>query len=219
MPIKVISFLCVNSIDTLLYASSSSVYGKDSKQPFNESADCSNPESYYAATKRSNELMAYAYWKTKKIKSLGMRFFTVYGSWGRPDMAPMLFAKAAFKNEKIQVFNHGNQKRDFTHVSDIVDSVFLLSNCFNKKIHKAELVNLGNGSPTKLLDFISTIEKKINIKLKKDLVEAQLGDVEETYADDSKLKLLIGERPKMGLDKGVSEFLKWFKKYYENFNY
>ena len=215
---KVLDFVTSNSISNFLYASSSSVYGKDSPQPFNESSVCSSPESYYAATKRSNELMAYAYWKTRGLKSLGMRFFTVYGSWGRPDMAPMLFTKAAINNEKIQVCNHGNQKRDFTHVSDIVDSIFLLSNCFKEKIHKAELVNLGNGSPTKLLDFISSIEKQINIQLTKEFVDAQLGDVEETYADDTKLKLLIGERIKTSLDKGIVEFIKWYKQYYENFN-
>lgn len=214
---KVLDFVTSNSINKFLYASSSSVYGKDSPQPFNESSVCSSPESYYAATKRSNELMAYTYWKTRGLKSLGMRFFTVYGSWGRPDMAPMLFANAASNNEKIQVFNHGNQKRDFTHVSDIIDSVFLLSNCFNEKINKAELVNIGNGRPTKLLDFISTLEKQISLKLRKDFIDAQLGDVEETYADDTKLKLLIGERPKKGLDEGIFEFLKWYKEYYENF--
>jgi len=130
----------------------------------------------------------------------------------------MLFANAAIKNERIRVFNHGKQKRDFTHISDIVNSIFLLNNCFEKKIQKAELVNIGNGSPTKLLDFISTLEIKLNIKLKKDFVEAQLGDVEETYADDTKLKLLTDYSPKKNLDEGVTEFLKWYKKYYENLN-
>tara|TARA_X000000950_G_scaffold28172_1_gene30372 strand:+ start:14831 stop:15826 length:996 start_codon:yes stop_codon:yes gene_type:complete len=215
---KVLDFVSNNSIKNFLYASSSSVYGKYSAQPFNESSDCSFPESYYAATKRANELMAHAYWKTKGLKSLGMRFFTVYGSWGRPDMAPMLFANAAYENKTIKVFNYGNQKRDFTHISDITNSIFLLSSCFGKKIKNAEIVNIGNGSPINLLDFISTIEKRINKKIDKEFIEAQLGDVEETYADDTKLKTLIGESSKINLTVGISEFLKWYNKYYENIN-
>ena len=216
---KVLEFVTNQSIDVFLYASSSSVYGKDSPQPFNESSECSSPESYYAATKRSNELMAYSYWKTKGLKSIGLRFFTVYGSWGRPDMAPMLFAKAAVNNETIKVFNYGNQKRDFTHINDIVNAIFLLTNCFKVKIKKAELVNIGNGLPTNLLDFIVTIEKSIGVKLLQEFVGEQLGDVAETYADDTNLKLLIGERSKTSLNDGVVEFINWYKNYYENFNY
>ena len=216
---KVIEFVSNNSIDVFLYASSSSVYGKDSLQPFNESADCSSPESYYAATKKTNELMAYSYWKTKSLKSIGLRFFTVYCSWGRPDMAPMLFAKAAFNNEKIKVFNHGNQKRDFTHIDDIVNSILMLTMCFSKKIHKAEIVNIGNGSPTNLLDFIETIEKATGLNLEKEFVDAQVGDVEETHADATKLNLLIGDINKTSLNNGVFEFINWFKSYYENINY
>jgi UDP-glucuronate 4-epimerase len=216
---KVLEFVNNNAIDTFLYASSSSVYGKDSLQPFNESAKCASPESYYAATKKTNELMAYSYWKTKYVKSIGLRFFTVYGSWGRPDMAPMLFAKAALNNEKIKVFNHGVQKRDFTHIDDIVNSILLLTKCFSEKIHKAEIVNIGNGSPTNLLDFIESIEKSIGLNLQKEFVDAQLGDVAETYADDTKLNLLIGDRSKTILDDGIIEFINWFKSYYEDINH
>lgn len=215
---KVLEFVTNNSIDNFLYASSSSVYGKDSSQPFNELAECSSPESYYAATKRANELMAYSYWKTKGVKSLGLRFFTVYGSWGRPDMAPMIFAKAAFENQLIKVFNHGIQKRDFTHVNDIVNSILSLSECFNKKIDTAEIVNIGNGAPTNLLDFINIIEAKTGMKLQKEFIDAQLGDVAETFADDTKLNTLIGIRPKTDLNKGIDEFINWYKLYYENFN-
>ena len=215
---KVLEFVTNNSIDNFLYASSSSVYGKDSCQPFNELAECSSPESYYAATKRANELMAYSYWKTKGVKSLGLRFFTVYGSWGRPDMAPMIFAKAAFENQLIKVFNHGVQKRDFTHVNDIVNSILSLSECFNKKIDTAEIVNIGNGAPTNLLDFINIIEVKTGMKLQKEFIDAQLGDVAETFADDTKLNTLIGIRPKTDLNKGIDEFINWYKLYYENFN-
>ena len=216
---KVLEFVENQSIPNFLYASSSSVYGKDTPQPFNELAECSYPESYYAATKRSNELMAYAYWKTKGVKSVGLRFFTVYGSWGRPDMAPMLFAKAAFNNENIKVFNHGNQKRDFTHISDIVNSIFLIMNNFKSKIDKAEVVNIGNGSPTNLLDFINIIETSLGVELKKEFVDAQLGDVSETYADNTKLKMLIGNFSKTSLSDGILEFINWYKSYYENFNY
>ena len=215
---KVLEFVTNNSIDNFLYASSSSVYGKDSCQPFNELAECSSPESYYAATKRANELMAYSYWKTKGVKSLGLRFFTVYGPWGRPDMAPMIFAKAAFENQLIKVFNHGVQKRDFTHVNDIVNSILSLSECFNKKIDTAEIVNIGNGAPTNLLDFINIIEVKTGMKLQKEFIDAQLGDVAETFADDTKLNTLIGIRPKTDLNKGIDEFINWYKLYYENFN-
>ena len=215
---KVLEFVVNKSIDVFLYASSSSVYGKNSTQPFSESSECSSPESYYAATKRSNELMAYSYWKTKGLKSIGLRFFTVYGSWGRPDMAPMLFAKAALNNETIKVFNHGNQKRDFTHVNDIVNAIFSLTNCFKIKIKEAELVNIGNGSPTNLLEFIREIEDSFGVKLKKEFVDEQLGDVAETFADDTKLKLLIGESTKTSLTNGVNEFINWYKNYNENFN-
>lgn len=215
---KVLEFVSDNSIDTFLYASSSSVYGKDSLQPFKESALCSSPESYYAATKKANELMAHSYWKTKGLKSLGLRFFTVYGSWGRPDMAPMLFAKSAFDNQKIKVFNHGIQKRDFTHVSDIVNSLFMCFECFSEKIHASEIVNIGNGAPTNLLDFINILEAKIGLKLEKEFLPAQLGDVEETYADTTKLSELIGLQSKIKLDEGIYEFISWYKSYYESFN-
>jgi len=133
-------------------------------------------------------------------------------------MAPMIFAKAAFENQLIKVFNHGVQKRDFTHVNDIVNSILSLSECFNKKIDTAEIVNIGNGAPTNLLDFINIIEVKTGMKLQKEFIDAQLGDVAETFADDTKLNTLIGIRPKTDLNKGIDEFINWYKLYYENFN-
>jgi len=133
-------------------------------------------------------------------------------------MAPMLFAKAAFDNQLIKVFNHGIQKRDFTHIDDIVNSILSICECFIEKIFTAEIVNIGNGMPTNLLDFINVIEVKTGIKLQKEFVNAQLGDVAETYADDTKLNSLIGNRTKTNLDKGIDEFINWYKLYYESFN-
>ena len=212
---SVIEFVERHSIKRFIYASSSSVYGKSSMQPFTETESCNEPESYYAATKKSNELMAQSYFKTKGLRSIGLRFFTVYGPWGRPDMAPYLFAKAAFNGEPIKVFNHGNQKRDFTYVGDIVEGIFLSVEDF-EKVKGAEIFNIGFGAPTGLMDFISEIESATGRVLEKSLVEAQLGDVEVTYANTLKLKSTFGYSPKVGLEEGVSNFIKWFKSYHEN---
>jgi UDP-glucuronate 4-epimerase len=212
---SVIEFVERHSIGRFVYASSSSVYGKSSMQPFTETESCNQPESYYAATKKSNELMAQSYFKTKGVRSIGLRFFTVYGPWGRPDMAPYLFAKAAFNGEPIKVFNHGNQKRDFTYVGDIVEGIFLSVEDF-EKVKGAEIFNIGFGAPTGLMDFISEIESATSRELEKSLVEAQLGDVEVTYANTQKLQSTFGYSPKVGLEEGVSNFIEWFKSYHEN---
>ena len=211
---KVIEFVLRKNIDRFLYASSSSVYGKNSKQPFSESEPCNSPESYYAATKRANELMAYSYSKTQGLKSIGLRFFTVYGPWGRPDMAPMLFAHAAFKKNTIDVFNYGKQKRDFTYVDDIIEGIYSL---VIKDNYESDylLMNIGNGSPVGLLDFISTIEK-YSCPIDKKMVAAQMGDVEVTYADTSLLSKTVGYKSKYNLDTGIQIFMNWFKNY---FNY
>ena len=208
---KVIEFVLKKKIDRFLYASSSSVYGKNSKQPFSESEPCDSPESYYAATKRANELMAYSYSKTEGLKSIGLRFFTVYGPWGRPDMAPMLFAHAAYNKNTIDVFNYGKQKRDFTYVDDIIEGIYALV----KDNHESDylLLNIGNGSPVGLLDFISTIEK-YSCPIDKKMVAAQKGDVEVTFADTSLLSKKVGYLPKYDLDTGIQIFMKWFKKYH-----
>ena len=212
---KVIEFVESKPIGRFVYASSSSVYGKSSVQPFSESEACNQPESYYAATKKSNELMAQSYFKTKGLNSIGLRFFTVYGPWGRPDMAPFLFAKAAYKGETIKVFNHGNQKRDFTYVGDIVEGIFLSVKNFDK-VKGAEIFNIGYGSPTGLMDFIASIESATGRELNKTYVSAQLGDVEVTYANTQKLESTFGYSPRVGLAEGVLKFIEWFKDYYEN---
>lgn len=212
---KVIEFVETKSIVRFVYASSSSVYGKSSLQPFTETEACNQPESYYAATKKSNELMAHSYFKTKGLNSIGLRFFTVYGPWGRPDMAPFLFANAAYKGEKIKVFNHGNQKRDFTYVGDIVEGIFLSVTNFGK-VKGAEIFNIGYGSPTGLMDFIASIESATGRELNKTYAPAQLGDVEVTFANTQKLESTFGYSPRVGLAEGVQKFIEWFKDYHEN---
>ena len=204
------------NISQILYASSSSVYGKNSIQPFVESEDCSMPESLYAATKRANELMAYSFFKTKGITSIGLRFFTVYGPWGRPDMAPMLFAKAALKSESIDIFNNGNQSRDFTYIDDITNGILLTHKALKEnKILGAEVMNIGRGEPVELMVFIENLELLFNVKLYKNFKEAQLGDVTETYSNTSKLNNLTGYKPKVDLNVGLKYFVDWYKDYYK----
>jgi UDP-glucuronate 4-epimerase len=210
---SVLDFVSLTKIPRFIYASSSSVYGKSADQPFDEEAACVHPESYYAATKKTNELMAYAYFKTKKIRSVGLRFFTVYGPWGRPDMAPFLFVDSAFKGKEISVFNHGNQKRDFTFVNDIVEGILSSVEGFHL-VNGAEIFNIGNGKPTGLMDFISVIEDCTGRKLQKQLVDAQVGDVEVTFADTKKLSSTFGYKPRITLEEGISEFVHWYKGYY-----
>jgi len=211
---KVLDFVHSNQIRRFVYASSSSVYGKNSKQPFSEDEPCNSPESYYAATKIANELMAYSYYKTHNVNSIGLRFFTVYGPWGRPDMAPMLFASSAYNDGTIRVFNHGKQKRDFTFIDDIVEGIFHLIEMQSFPVG-SEVCNIGNGKPVNLMDFIAEIEKQTHRVLKKEFVEAQKGDVTETYADTSKLYRLSGYRAKTNLTEGIKSFIKWYTEYYK----
>jgi UDP-glucuronate 4-epimerase len=210
---KVIEFVEKKQIGNFLYASSSSVYGNNSTQPFNEAEECNSPESYYAATKKSNELMAHAYFKTKRVSSIGLRFFTVYGPWGRPDMAPILFANSAVKEKNIKVFNYGNQKRDFTYVDDIVEGIYQLVKQYRSK-NVCKVVNIGKGSPEGLMQFISEIEKAMGCQIGKDYVEAQKGDVEVTYADTTLLKQEINYSPEISLEDGIVRFINWYNAYY-----
>jgi UDP-glucuronate 4-epimerase len=207
---SVIEFVVKHSINEFVYASSSSVYGKSSNQPFTETEACNQPES-------SNELMAQSYFKTIGINSIGLRFFTVYGPWGRPDMAPYIFADAALKGDTISVFNHGNQKRDFTYIADIVEGIYLSIENFNR-VSGAEIFNIGYGSPIGLMDFIAEIESATGNELIKSFVEAQIGDVEVTYANTKKLENTFGYSPKVGLSEGVANFIKWLKFYNEDSN-
>lgn len=206
---------CVNNNIRLLYASSSSVYGKSNIQPFEENFNCDSPESLYAATKRSNELVAYSYFCTHKLKSIGLRFFTVYGPWGRPDMAPMLFAKSATSNKKIKIYNNGNQMRDFTFISDIVDGIINILDQFDKVCSETMILNIGKGSPVGLMNFISYLEKEFQIEFIKEYLPEQPGDVPLTYASTKLLSRLTQFQPTISLDTGVKLFVEWYKKYHK----
>lgn len=212
---KVIDF-CVRKSTPLIYASSSSVYGKSIKQPFEETFDCNEPESLYAATKRSNELIAYSYIKTHGLKSIGLRFFTVYGPWGRPDMAPMLFANSAISDKRISVFNNGNQSRDFTYISDIVDGIFLIAQKFDYVFNNAKILNIGRGTPVGLMDFIKFLEIEFNITYNLDFLPEQSGDVPITFASTSLLNSLTDFAPKIDLKTGIQLFVDWYKNYYNH---
>jgi UDP-glucuronate 4-epimerase len=210
---SVLEFVSKKGIERFLYASSSSVYGKNSTQPFSEKAPCDSPESYYASTKRANELMAKSYFHTEGLSSIGLRFFTVYGPWGRPDMAPMLFANAGSLDQTIKVFNHGKQERDFTYIDDIVEGIFLLTTMADFP-YQSLVCNIGNGAPVGLMDFISIVEKSMGRDLKKEFIDAQKGDVESTYADTTLLESLVDYKARVGLNIGIPLFMEWFRSYY-----
>lgn len=199
-------------IKHLLYASSSSVYGLSNKFPLSEKDNVDKPISLYAATKKSNELMAYTYSHLFKIPTSGLRFFTVYGPWGRPDMAPILFANAIVNGEEIKVFNEGKLERDFTYIDDIIDGIVLSLNNPPKNDSNYEIYNIGNGKPVKLLRFIQVLEKNLGKKALKNMMPMQMGDVKKTYSDISKLKSL-GYNPKIKIDEGVDKFIEWFLNY------
>lgn len=206
-----------NKIKHLLYASSSSVYGENKKVPFSTSDKADHPISLYAATKKSNELMAHTYSHLFGIPTTGLRFFTVYGPWGRPDMAPILFAKAICKNESIKVFNNGNMSRDFTYIDDIINGIEILLNK-PPKVNKVNsiayrIANIGNGRPESLVKFIKAIEKNFNKEAKKIFLPNQPGDVPRTWADISEIEGM-GYKSITSIDEGVRKFVIWFKKYY-----
>jgi UDP-glucuronate 4-epimerase len=218
-----------NDIKNLSYASSSSVYGLNKSQPFKTSDHTDHPVSLYAATKKSNEMMAHTYSHLYNISTTGLRFFTVYGPWGRPDMAPMLFADAILNDRAIKVFNHGNMSRDFTYVGDIVDGIIkVIDNPATKTesfdaqnpnpgISSApyKVYNIGNNAPVQLLDFIETLEKSIGIDAKKNFMDMQLGDVVSTYADTNDLIKDFDYKPDTNLADGIGEFVKWYRGFYK----
>jgi len=210
------------TIKHLVYASSSSVYGNSDKMPLSVEDRVDNPISLYAATKKSNELMAHTYSHLFKIPTTGLRFFTVYGPWGRPDMAPILFANAISKGNPIKVFNRGDLERDFTYIDDIVEGISrILENGMKKPTAKSSkpkapysIHNIGNGNPVKLMDFIETIEKAIGKKAEKQMYPMQDGDVYKTFADVTSLTEQYNYEPNTGLKEGIGEFIKWYKEYY-----
>lgn len=213
---------CVRSfgIKNFCYASSSSVYGGIKEQPFKESMTVDYPISLYAATKKSNELVAFNYSHLFGIQSTGLRFFTVYGPWGRPDMALFKFTKALFEDKTIDVYNYGDMIRDFTYVDDIVEGVVRviknpapISNS-NPTNAPYRVYNIGNNNPVKLMDFIKAIEDEVGKKFKINLMEIQPGDVPSTYADVSSLSKDLGYKPNSSIKKGIKNFIKWYKGYY-----
>lgn len=194
----------------LLFASSSSVYGMNEKTPYSEDDVVDNPISLYAATKKSNELMAHSYSHLYNLTTIGLRFFTVYGPMGRPDMAPMLFANAIANEKTIKVFNYGDLMRDFTYIDDIVNGIIKI---MNSDIEGYEIFNIGKGNPDKLMDFIKILELEIGKKSIKEFLPMQDGDVYITYADTTKLKNKVGYEPKVSLKEGIHNFIEWYKKY------
>jgi UDP-glucuronate 4-epimerase len=204
-----------NNVNLLLYASSSSVYGNSSDTPFSENNNVDFPVSIYAATKKSNELMAYSYSHLFGIKTIGLRFFTVYGPWGRPDMAMFLFTDSILKNLPISVFNNGDLSRDFTYIDDIIIGISEIIILNETQTDKYQLYNIGNSKPVKLINFIEAIEKELGIKAIKKMTPMQSGDVNKTWANVDRLEKNYGYKPKTTIEDGVHFFVKWYKDYYK----
>ncbi len=198
----------------LVYASSSSVYGLNKKTPFSTEDNVDHPISLYAATKKSNELMAYTYSHLFNIEVIGLRFFTVYGPWGRPDMAMFLFTDAIQNKKPIKIFNNGNLSRDFTYIDDIITGILatMLEPRPNKNNYN--LYNIGNGKSVKLMDFIDAIEQCMQSKAIKQFLPMQAGDVEQTWADTTNLEKKYGYKPSTSIKEGIKKFVKWYFKYY-----
>ena len=208
-----------HNVNHLVYASSSSVYGLNKKIPFETTDNVDHPISLYAATKKSNELMAHTYSHLYGFPTTGLRFFTVYGPWGRPDMAMFLFTEAILKGNPIKVFNHGNMERDFTYIDDITEGVVRIieknigERIANKELYK--LYNIGNNQSVKLMDFIEAIEQSLGLKAKKEMLPMQAGDVTATWANVDDLIKDYDYRPKTSIPEGVQKFVDWYKKYYK----
>ena len=212
----------------LVYASSSSVYGLDRLQPFGEAGAADHPVSLYAASKRSNELMAHSYSHLFEIPTTGLRFFTVYGPWGRPDMALFSFTKAILSGKPIELFNHGDMRRDYTYVDDIVQGVLLVGERppqgdpswdgrqSSVSPAPARVYNVGHGSPVPLADFVTALEDELGMKARVKKVPMQPGDVKETWADCTALREDIGFEPQTSLREGVKHFVAWYRRYYHD---
>ena len=218
-----------NNIEHLVYASSSSVYGGNTNMPFSEKKSVDHPVSLYAATKKSNELMAHAYSHLYQIPCTGLRFFTVYGPWGRPDMALFLFTQSILKKEPIKVFNKGLMIRDFTFIDDVVESLVRILNkpATPKKDFNTyepdpssswaphKIFNIGNSTPTPLIDYIEAIEDELGMKAKRVLLPMQQGDVAATESDSSELHKWINFKPNTPIKKGVKKFIQWYRDFYD----
>ncbi len=215
-------------VSHLIYASSSSVYGANTHMPFSTHHNVDHPVSLYAATKKSNELMAHTYSHLYGIPSTGLRFFTVYGPWGRPDMALFLFADAMTSGKPIDVYNHGKMERDFTYVDDIVESIARLipkppsgdkewsgdAPDPSSSFAPYQIFNIGHNQPVALMDFIGELEKNLGVKAKKNMMDIQPGDVPRTWADVTDLFEYTGYKPKVNVSQGIAEFVKWYRDYF-----
>ncbi len=200
-----------NNMENLVYASSSSVYGGNDKIPYDVGDDVMTPISYYAATKVANEAMAHSYSHLYDLPTTGLRFFTVYGPWGRPDMALFKFTDRIVEGEEIDVYNYGDMKRDFTYIDDIVDGVI---SCLDNPF-EYEIFNLGNNTPVKLMYFIQILEDTLGMEAKKNMMPMQPGDMKVTYADISKSQDMLGYEPEAGIEEGIEKFVDWYKEYYD----
>jgi UDP-glucuronate 4-epimerase len=200
-----------NKVEHLVYASSSSVYGNQEKVPFSEDDRVDHPISLYAATKKANELMAHTYSHLYQLPTTGLRFFTVYGPWGRPDMAPFKFTKAILEGRSIDVYNHGKLRRDFTYIDDIVEGVVRIQDCIPSSQYS--IFNIGNNQPVALEDFIQAIEAATGKEAIKNYLPMQAGDVYQTYADIGRLQEAIGLEPSTDIYTGIRSFCSWYKNY------
>jgi UDP-glucuronate 4-epimerase len=198
----------------LCYASSSSVYGANTELPFSETHRVDHPVSLYAATKRANEMMAESYAASFGLPCTGMRFFTVYGPWGRPDMALFIFTRAILEGKPIRVFNGGDMLRDFTYIDDIVDAVAALVERPHPGRPGARLFNIGHGSPVKLMDFVRAVERALGRQAQIEMAPMQQGDVRATYASTEKLRAEIGSAPATPIETGVARFVAWYREHY-----
>jgi len=218
-----------NDVKHLVYASSSSVYGLNNKTPFATSDSIDHPISLYAATKKSNELMSHTYSHLYGIPTTGLRFFTVYGPWGRPDMALFKFTKAILDGNEIDVYNNGDMRRDFTYIDDIVEGIIRIQNIIPEKNNSWQvesgsaadssapykIFNIGNGNPVKLMNFIESLEKSLGVTAKKNFMPMQAGDVYQTYADVDDLFEVTGYKPTMSVENGVDKFVQWYRDFYK----
>ncbi|WP_089138342.1 NAD-dependent epimerase [Vibrio rumoiensis] len=218
-----------HKIEHLVYASSSSVYGLNQKMPFDTADSVDHPISLYAATKKSNELMAHTYSHLYGVPTTGLRFFTVYGPWGRPDMALFKFTKAMVEGKQIDVYNNGNMQRDFTYIDDIVEGVIRIQDVIPEKTPEwtvetgspatssapYKIYNIGNGNPVKLMEFIEALEESLGVEAKKNFMPMQPGDVYATYADTQDLFDVTGYKPSMSVKQGVANFVDWYKEFYQ----
>lgn len=214
---NILEAIKINKVRNFYFASSSSVYGDKKKFPLSENFSTDFPKSFYAATKKCNEVMAYSYSSLYKIKTIGFRFFTVYGPQGRPDMTPFSFLDKHFRNQKIKVFNQGKHERDFTYIDDTINLIFKIFKKTKTKKFKSkfEIYNIAGGKPNKLMNYINLIEKKLKKKIRKKFIKKQPGDVLKTFADVKKTYKLTKYKTQVSIGDGITNFVNWYLNYYK----